>query len=178
MPLRQLALNAEIQGDEMVVKHHYDIGIAVGSPRGLVVPILRDADRLSQAEIEKQINDFVKGVKIALKPNGVNTFEFPHLCNMIELNQFDTIYHEHFSYFSLITIKKLFSTYELRIFDVELKSSFKDNLNKSIQFLLFFDLMLSILSNILMSFFFIFMNIYKLVNYYIAYIVNLLHHQF
>ena len=47
------------------------------------------------------INDFVKGVKIALKPNGVNTFEFPHLSNMIEYNQFDTIYHEHFSYLSL-----------------------------------------------------------------------------
>ena len=44
------------------------------------------------------INDFVKGVKIALKPNGVNTFEFPHLCKLIQFNQFDTIYHEHFSY--------------------------------------------------------------------------------
>jgi 2-oxoglutarate dehydrogenase E2 component (dihydrolipoamide succinyltransferase) len=53
-------VNAEIQGDEMVLKHYYDIGVAVGASEGLVVPVLRDADRLTFAEIEKQIRDFAK----------------------------------------------------------------------------------------------------------------------
>ena len=65
------------------------------------------------------INDFVKGVKIALKPNGVNTFEFPHLCKLIQFNQFDTIYHEHFSYFSLTSVKSIFEKQGLEIFDVK-----------------------------------------------------------
>jgi 2-polyprenyl-3-methyl-5-hydroxy-6-metoxy-1,4-benzoquinol methylase len=65
------------------------------------------------------INDFVKGVKIALKSNGVNTFEFPHLCKLVELNQFDTIYHEHFSYLSLTSLKIIFENQGLEIFDVE-----------------------------------------------------------
>ena len=54
------ALNAEIQGDEIVYKHYYDIGIAVGAEEGLVVPVLRDADRMGFAEIEKGIRDFVQ----------------------------------------------------------------------------------------------------------------------
>src|SRR5262249_17501269 len=53
-------LNAEIQGDEMILKHYYDIGVAVGASEGLVVPVLRDADRLSFAEIERQIRDFAR----------------------------------------------------------------------------------------------------------------------
>ncbi|HEX2454266.1 MAG TPA: 2-oxoglutarate dehydrogenase complex dihydrolipoyllysine-residue succinyltransferase [Vicinamibacterales bacterium] len=53
-------LNAEIQGDEMVLKHYYDIGVAVGAAEGLVVPVIRDAERLGFAEIEKQIRDFAK----------------------------------------------------------------------------------------------------------------------
>jgi 2-oxoglutarate dehydrogenase E2 component (dihydrolipoamide succinyltransferase) len=53
-------LNAEIQGDEMVLKHYYDIGVAVGASEGLVVPVLRDADRLSFAEVERQIREFAK----------------------------------------------------------------------------------------------------------------------
>jgi hypothetical protein len=65
------------------------------------------------------INDFVKGVKIALKLKGVSTFEFPHLCKLIELNQFDTIYHEHFSYLSLNVVKTIFEFNDLEIFDVQ-----------------------------------------------------------
>jgi SAM-dependent methyltransferase len=65
------------------------------------------------------INDFIKGVKIALKDNGVNTFEFPHLCKLIELNQFDTIYHEHFSYLSLTSVNKIFEKNGMVIFDVQ-----------------------------------------------------------
>jgi len=53
-------LNAEIQGDEMILKHYFDIGVAVGASEGLVVPVLRDADRSSFAQIEKQIRDFAK----------------------------------------------------------------------------------------------------------------------
>lgn len=65
------------------------------------------------------INDFVKGVKLALKLNGVNTFEFPHLCKLVEENQFDTIYHEHFSYLSLTAVKSVFESQGLEIFDVQ-----------------------------------------------------------
>jgi 2-polyprenyl-3-methyl-5-hydroxy-6-metoxy-1,4-benzoquinol methylase len=65
------------------------------------------------------INDFVKGVKIALKPNGVNTFEFPHLLQLVNHNQFDTIYHEHFSYLSLTNLKAVFEKQGLEIFDVQ-----------------------------------------------------------
>jgi len=63
--------------------------------------------------------DFVKGLKIALKSDGIITMEFPHLLKMIEGNQFDTIYHEHFSYFSFHTVHQLFTSYDLEIFDVE-----------------------------------------------------------
>jgi hypothetical protein len=65
------------------------------------------------------INDFVSGFTILLKPCGVATFEFPHLLNMIAHNQFDTIYHEHFSYLSLTAVERIFSAGGLGIFDVE-----------------------------------------------------------
>ena len=65
------------------------------------------------------INDFVGGMKILLKPTGVITIEFPHLMRLIEENQFDTIYHEHFSYFSFITAEKIFAAHGLSLFDVE-----------------------------------------------------------
>jgi 2-polyprenyl-3-methyl-5-hydroxy-6-metoxy-1,4-benzoquinol methylase len=65
------------------------------------------------------INDFVGGLKILLNPDGVITFEFPHLLQLIDKNQFDTIYHEHFSYLSLIAVKQIFERHGLAIFDVE-----------------------------------------------------------
>ncbi len=65
------------------------------------------------------LNDFVAGLKILLKPQGVITMEFPHLAKLIEQVQFDTIYHEHFSYFSLITAEKIFAKHGLTLFDVE-----------------------------------------------------------
>lgn len=65
------------------------------------------------------VNDFVKGLKISLKHNGVITMEFPHLLQLIENNQFDTIYHEHFSYFSFMTVKRIFESHELELFDIE-----------------------------------------------------------
>ncbi len=65
------------------------------------------------------LNDFVAGIKIVLKQHGVITVEFPHLQQLYDNNQFDTIYHEHFSYFSLITVEKVFQHHGLKIFDVE-----------------------------------------------------------
>lgn len=65
------------------------------------------------------VNDFVEGLRIALKPGGVITMEFPHLLTLMRLNQFDTIYHEHFSYFSLHSAMAIFGSHRLEIFDVE-----------------------------------------------------------
>jgi len=65
------------------------------------------------------INDFTQGMKEVLKPEGVITLEFPHLLNLLEKNQFDTVYHEHFSYLSLYTVCKIFESCGLRVFDVE-----------------------------------------------------------
>lgn len=65
------------------------------------------------------INDFTKGLKAALKPDGTITLEFPHLLRLIECTQFDTVYHEHFSYLSLFAAEKIFKSAQLRIFDVE-----------------------------------------------------------
>ncbi len=66
-----------------------------------------------------RLNDFVAGLKIALQPDGVATLEFPHLVRLIAENQFDTIYHEHFSYFSFSTVRRVFAAHGLQIFDVE-----------------------------------------------------------
>ena len=65
------------------------------------------------------LNDFVAGMSLVLAPGGVITMEFPHVLQLIMQNQFDTIYHEHFSYFSLLTVARIFAAYHLRIFDVE-----------------------------------------------------------
>jgi SAM-dependent methyltransferase len=66
-----------------------------------------------------KLNDFVQGLKVLLKPLGVITMEFPHLVQLVSNNQFDTIYHEHFSYFSLHTVEGLFAHHGLTLFDVE-----------------------------------------------------------
>jgi hypothetical protein len=65
------------------------------------------------------LNDFVEGLKTLLKPAGILTLEFPHLQRLIERNEFDTIYHEHFSYFSLLTTVRILETHGLKVFDVE-----------------------------------------------------------
>jgi 2-polyprenyl-3-methyl-5-hydroxy-6-metoxy-1,4-benzoquinol methylase len=65
------------------------------------------------------INDFVAGLPILLDPNGVITMEFPHLLRLIEQNQFDTIYHEHFSYLGFLTVEQVFAKAGLRLFDVQ-----------------------------------------------------------
>ncbi|MCK9230769.1 MAG: class I SAM-dependent methyltransferase [Syntrophales bacterium] len=104
----------------------------------LGVPVLREffgrglAERLSeegkQADLVignnvyahvPDINDFTAGLKEVLKPGGTITLEFPHLLRLIEQNQFDTVYHEHYSYLSLFTVDRIFTTEGLRVFDVE-----------------------------------------------------------
>jgi hypothetical protein len=65
------------------------------------------------------LNDFVAGLKILLGPSGVLTLEFPHLLRLMDEDQFDTIYHEHYSYFSFATARKIFAAHGLTLFDVE-----------------------------------------------------------
>jgi hypothetical protein len=82
----------------------------------------RRADLIAGNNVLAQVpdlNDFVAGMPILLKPTGTVTLEFPHLVRLIEGNQFDTIYHEHFSYFSLLTVEKIFERHGLVVFDVE-----------------------------------------------------------
>jgi hypothetical protein len=83
---------------------------------GLVVDLLFGKNVLAQVH---DINDFVGGMKILLAPGGVVTVEFPHLERLVAENQFDTIYHEHFSYFSFLTAEAIFAAHGLRLFDVE-----------------------------------------------------------
>jgi len=66
-----------------------------------------------------ELNDFVEGMRLILAPDGVLTMEFPHLVRLMEENQFDTIYHEHYSYFSFGTVQRVFAHHQLTLFDVE-----------------------------------------------------------
>jgi 2-polyprenyl-3-methyl-5-hydroxy-6-metoxy-1,4-benzoquinol methylase len=65
------------------------------------------------------LRDFVQGLKFLLKPQGVLTLEFPHLLRLIERNEFDTIYHEHYSYFSMLTTRRILEALGMKVFDVE-----------------------------------------------------------
>lgn len=65
------------------------------------------------------LNDFVEGIRLLLAPDGVLTMEFPHLLRLMDENQFDTIYHEHFSYFSFRTAREVFAAHQLTLFDIE-----------------------------------------------------------
>jgi 2-polyprenyl-3-methyl-5-hydroxy-6-metoxy-1,4-benzoquinol methylase len=91
----------------------------------LATEVARDgkqADLLAGNNVLAQVpdlRDFVAGMKVLLKPNGVLTLEFPHLLRLMESKQFDTIYHEHFSYFSFLTAEKIFAAFGLVLFDVE-----------------------------------------------------------
>ncbi len=87
---------------------------------------LRDAGKAADLLVANNVlahvpdlHDFVGGFKLLLKPEGTATFEFPHLLNLIREKQFDTIYHEHFSYFSFLVADKIFARHGLRIYDVE-----------------------------------------------------------
>jgi C-methyltransferase C-terminal domain/Putative zinc binding domain/Methyltransferase domain len=83
---------------------------------GIQADLLCGANVLAQVP---DVSDFVGGMKLLLKPGGVITIEFPHLMRLMEGNQFDTIYHEHFSYFSFLTAERIFAAHGLTLFDVE-----------------------------------------------------------
>src|SRR2546428_4645693 len=84
--------------------------------QGLQADLLIGNNVLAQVP---DVNDFVAGMKLLLKPGGVITMEFPHLMRLMQENQFDTIYHEHFSYFSFMTAERIFAAHGLTLFDVE-----------------------------------------------------------
>ncbi len=84
--------------------------------QGLQADLLIGNNVLAQVP---DVNDFVAGMKLLLKPGGVLTMEFPHLMRLMQENQFDTIYHEHFSYFSFLTAERIFAAHGLRLFDVQ-----------------------------------------------------------
>jgi len=86
------------------------------SARGRRADLLLGNNVLAQVP---DLNDFVAGMKILLKPDGVITMEFPHLERLMEENQLDTIYHEHFSYFSFLAVEQILSAHGLKLFDVE-----------------------------------------------------------
>jgi SAM-dependent methyltransferase len=83
---------------------------------GLAADLIAANNVLAQVP---DLNDFVAGLRLLLKPGGVITVEFPHLMQLMAGNQFDTIYHEHFSYFSLIAAEAIFAAHGLTLFDVE-----------------------------------------------------------
>ncbi|MBC7935322.1 MAG: class I SAM-dependent methyltransferase [Rhizobacter sp.] len=115
-PTANTAAAAKEKGIESVVDF-FGVRLATSlAQKGLMADLLLGNNVLAHVP---DINDFVGGLKILLKPAGVVTFEFPHLLQLIDKNQFDTIYHEHFSYLSLIAVKQIFEAHGLAIFDVE-----------------------------------------------------------
>jgi 2-polyprenyl-3-methyl-5-hydroxy-6-metoxy-1,4-benzoquinol methylase len=115
-PAENVAKVAEAAGIPTIVKF-FGIETAAGLvSEGMQADLLLGNNVLAHVP---DLNDFVEGMKILLKPQGVITMEFPHLMRLMAENQFDTIYHEHFSYFSFITVKKIFENHGLSIFDVE-----------------------------------------------------------
>ena len=115
-PAANVAPDAEKRGVPTLVKF-----FGTETARELVAAG-KQADLLLGNNVLAQVpdlNDFVAGMKILLKPRGVITMEFPHLQRLMEENQFDTIYHEHFSYFSFLTAEKIFAAHGLTLFDVE-----------------------------------------------------------
>ena len=115
-PARNVAAAAEKIGVPTLVAF---FGEALGrelAAKGQAADLIVGNNVLAQVP---DLNDFVAGIAALLKPEGVVTLEFPHLARLIAGNQFDTIYHEHFSYFSLASVESLFARHGLRLFDVE-----------------------------------------------------------
>ncbi len=115
-PARNVARVAEEKGVPTVVEF-----FGIESARHLAQTRGR-ADLIIGNNVLAQVpdlNDFVGGIRLLLAWNGTATLEFPHLSRLIQGNQFDTIYHEHFSYFSLYTTERIFAAHGLRIYDVE-----------------------------------------------------------
>jgi SAM-dependent methyltransferase len=115
-PAANVAEVARSKGIETVVEF---FGRAVGadlSEQGVQADLMVGNNVLAQVP---DLHDFVSGFPLVLAPDGVLTLEFPHLLRLLDENQFDTIYHEHFSYFSLRTCQDIFARHGLEIFDVE-----------------------------------------------------------
>jgi len=117
-----------VEPSPQVAQHAIDQGIPtemVFFGRKTVGPLIenyRKADLILGNNVlahVPDINDFVSGMKTMLRPRGVITMEFPLLLNLMENNQFDTIYHEHFSYLSFLTVDKIFKSHGLTLFDVQ-----------------------------------------------------------
>lgn len=115
-PARNVAIEARKSGIPTVVEFFGTEMATKLSAEGKGADLLIGNNVLAHVP---QLNDFVRGMKILLKPKGIITVEFPHLMRLMEEFQFDTIYHEHFSYYSFITVKKIFAAHDLDIFDVE-----------------------------------------------------------
>ena len=115
-PTANTAAVAKEKGIESVIDF-FSVRLAnTLSSKGITADLLLGNNVLAHVP---DINDFIAGVKILLNKAGVVTFEFPHLFQLIDKNQFDTIYHEHFSYLSLIAVKQIFEHHGLELFDVE-----------------------------------------------------------
>ena len=115
-PAANVAVVAEQKGVPTLVKFFGRTTAREMVADGIKADLLLGNNVLAQVP---DLNDFVAGMKIVLKPRGVVTMEFPHLMRLMEENQFDTIYHEHFSYFSFLTAEKIFAAHGLTLFDVE-----------------------------------------------------------
>lgn len=115
-PAANIAAVAEEKGIPTVVKFFGRDTAQELASRGVHADLLIGNNVLAHVP---ELNDFVEGMKVLLHPHGVITMEFPHLQRLMEENQFDTIYHEHFSYFSFLTVEKVFAAHGLAIFDVE-----------------------------------------------------------
>ena len=115
-PAANVARAAEEKGVKTLVKYFdRDLGTALaaeGKPADLII----GNNVLAQVP---DLNSFVAGIRALLKPTGTATLEFPHLQKLVDENQFDTIYHEHFSYFSLVVVERIFGAHDMKIFDVE-----------------------------------------------------------
>lgn len=115
-PAKNVAENAIAKGVDTISEFfNADLAKKISSSRGQADLIVAN-NVLAHVP---DINGFVEGMSLLLKRNGVITIEFPHLLKLIEQNQFDTIYHEHYSYLSFFVVKKILENYKLRVFDVE-----------------------------------------------------------
>ena len=115
-PTASTAAASRLKGIE-TIEEFFGVGLATGLlAKGWQADLMTGNNVLAHVP---DINDFAAAFAILLKPDGVATFEFPHLMNLIEQNQFDTIYHEHFSYLSLTAVQRIFAANGLRVFDVE-----------------------------------------------------------
>lgn len=116
-PASNVAEKAREQGIETITRF-FDLKLARElAEKGLQADLVAGNNVLAHIP---DINDLMQALKLLLKPGGVVSMEFPHLLSLIEENQFDTIYHEHYSYFSLTAALRIFSSHGLKLYDAEL----------------------------------------------------------